>query len=154
MKKLSYVDFPKIPEELLLSIEGITDPNRPKPVTRGTPKYWIEGFSRKTMNDELIEWLHNNLPIKIDVVQYQVISQDVRQHTDLTTYAYNYQLTLGGPDVRTEFADESGNIVETHVIPTYQWVRLKSDVLHGVAGIEPGQLRIAVNIRTSEHYGD
>ena len=154
MRKLVYVDFPKIPEELLLPIEEIIDLNRPRATTDVVPAYKIPGFDRKLMNTELSEWLSENIPLKFEIMQYQVISQDVMQHTDLTTYAYNYQLTLGGPDVRTEFADESGNIVETHVIPTYQWVRLKSDVLHGVSGIEPGQLRIAVNIRTSEHYGD
>ena len=150
MRKLVYVDFPKIPEELLLPIEEIIDLNRPRASTAVVPAYKIPGFDRKLMNIELAEWLVENIPLKFEIMQYQVISQDVPQHTDLTKYAYNYQLTLGGPRVRTEFANSVGHIVESHIVPTYQWVRLDSNELHGVRGIVPGQLRIAVNFRTSD----
>lgn len=156
MNYIEYPNFPKVPEELLDSIESILDPNRPTPpLPTGTTirlKPLPEGsdYRRRVTNDNLVEWLDKNLPIvRQGPVQYQIMSTNMGMHKDTSRFAYLYLLSSGGSNVKTSFYNDDRELLESHVIPEHTWVKLSTHTYHGVTDVESDKHRIAIGIRTS-----
>ena len=137
---IKYLDFPKIPEDLLESVEDIL--NKPRFISIVKADY----FQTRPINQNLQDWLTNHLAFEFDA-RYQLIYTGLPIHKDLArTIAYNYLLVSGGHDVKTIIYDNDKNILETYIIPLKTWHSINTDMYHGVDGILLNNVRVALSI--------
>lgn len=149
MNYINYVDFPPVPENLLLSPEEILALPRIPSVTNK------DFFQLRPANDDLINWCWENItgvPFKFRA-QYQIIGYGIPIHRDQAlpngeprTLAFNYLLDCGGSNVATRIHDDDYTIVETEIIKPLRWHSIKVDMLHSVVGLVPGRFRIALSL--------
>ena len=141
---ITYLDFPNIPEELLESIEDII--NKPRYESVVTQNF----FQTRLVNKNLEDWLEKNLPCKF-MVRYQIIYPGLPIHKDMGNrkLAYNYLLSLGGNNVKTMIFDESKKLLQSETLPLKTWHSIKTDMYHGVFGIQSETPRIALSVTPS-----
>jgi hypothetical protein len=60
--------------------------------------------------------------------------------------AYNYLLDTGGENVRTAVYDKKYKPLQIERLELKRWHRINTGMLHGVHGIEPDKVRVAISI--------
>lgn len=68
-------------------------------------------------------------------------------HWDPRAYAINYVIQPGGDNVTTSFYDQSENLVESTVLPLFQWHMLDVQQLHAVSNIDSERVAITLSFR-------
>ena len=141
---ITYLDFPNIPEDLLESIEDILN----KPRYESIVKH--DFFQTRPINKNLQDWLEKNLSFDF-VAQYQIIYSGIPIHKDMgdRKLAYNYLLALGGSNVKTVIFDDSKKILQSEILPLKTWHSIKTDMYHGVFGLQPDIPRISLSVTPS-----
>jgi hypothetical protein len=144
MKYIEYLDLPKIPENLLESVQDIiSKPPSTSLVILDTFLF----FKQKNVSNELKEWLQSIFDFKIDPY-YQLIYNGLPIHIDKGNriYAYNYLLETGGNNVRTVIYNQNYKKLQSEILQINQWHRINTSMLHGVHGIELDKVRVAVSV--------
>jgi hypothetical protein len=138
---ITYLDFPNIPEDLLESIDDIL--NKPRLISVGEQDY----FQTRPLNKNLEDWLKNNLPCKF-ITRYQIIYPNLPIHKDRGNrrLAYNYLLSLGGNNVKTIIFDETKKMLQSEILPLMTWHSIKTDMYHGVFGVQNETPRISLSV--------
>jgi len=143
---IKFLDYPQIPEELLVPIEEILA----KPPEENMVKDF-EYFWNKRINPELEEWLRSKFKMKF-YAYYQVIHPNIPIHTDKPAFkndrkiAFNYLLALGGDNVITSVYDKDYKVLQSECLPLKTWHSLRVEMLHGVSGIADDKLRVALSV--------
>jgi hypothetical protein len=111
---IKYVDFPSIPNEILLEPHQIID----APYYAHNEKFEAmrhpfakENYFRKRVNPELKEWLLNTFTDKLGVFSsaYIIFNAHMAPHKDVRNMTYNYVIDAGGDDIATSIY--KGNVV-------------------------------------------
>jgi len=150
---IKYLDFPQVPKELLESVEDIiAKPAELLPMTPQRQKQQLEYFQNKTISDQLYHWLKGVFKFKF-YAKYQVIHRGIPIHTDKGAYegdrryAMNYLLDQGGSNViTTVYDDDQQTVLQTECLELKRWHTIQVEKFHGVEGIEPGKLRVALSV--------
>jgi hypothetical protein len=148
-----YVDFPKVPEELLEDPEVIfkkpplkLNRHLDSPDNPAERKHWPVAIS-----DPLYTWLKDNIFKEEILVWYTVSSGELEAHKDMRQYCYNYILVTGGDDVVT-YKKQNDKIVEYVKFEPKRWLKLDNHVLHGTFGEFKNGPRILLQITPIESY--
>lgn len=146
-KYIQYLNFPSVPEDLIISLATILD----------YPIYLLPGsksFHFKTLdaNDNLVAWLKDNIPIEFEHVRYQVIYNGITMHKDSTDRitVLNYLLDTGGDNVFTTVYDDNKNILQQECIEEKKWHFLSTNFYHSVGGNKFAKPRVAISIDTDK----
>jgi len=141
---ITYIDFPNVPEHLLESIEDIV--NKPRCESIVTQNY----FQTRLVNKNLEDWLEKNLPCKF-MVRYQIIYTGIPIHKDEGNrkLAYNYLLAQGSNNARTIIFDDSKKILQSEILPLKTWHSIKTDMYHGVFGLQKNIPRVSLSVTPS-----
>lgn len=146
-KYIQYLNFPSVPEDLIIPAEIILD----------YPIYLLPGiksFHFKTLdaNDNLVTWLKDNIPIEFVHVRYQVIYNGITMHKDSTDRitVVNYLLDTGGDNVFTTVYDDDKNILQQECIEEKRWHSLSTNLYHAVGGNKFIRPRLAISIDTDK----
>jgi hypothetical protein len=144
MKYIEYLDLPPVPENL---IESITDIINKPPKAYSTVPAEYNFFKTRNVNDDLAEWLQSIVEYKI-YPQYQLIYNGLPIHIDNGNRinAYNYLLDTGGKNVKTVVYNENYKPLQIEQLELKRWHRINTGMLHGVHGIEPDKVRVAISI--------
>ena len=144
MNYIEYLDLPPIPENLIESITDII--NKPPKVYSVLPSEY-DFFKTKNVNDDLASWLQSIFKYKI-YSQYQLVYNKLPIHIDKGNriVAYNYLLDTGGKNVKTVVYNEQYKPLQIEQIELKRWHRINTGMLHGVHGIEPDRVRVAISI--------
>jgi hypothetical protein len=107
-----------------------------------------KNFHMYMLPDHIEQWCRNNLPIRdTDICRLQrfINVVDIPKHIDSGRSGVNYYvLSSAGP--RTQWYSEN-QLVESIVVPQYQWVWLNTSKMHEVLNVgATGQDRIALSI--------
>lgn len=144
---IKYLPYPKIPDNLLPTVEEIIAADAENiPVDK-----YFESFAYKTVSKDLDDWLRTILRFKF-YAKFQVIKHTVPVHRDNPSfpgdrrYAINYLLQLGGDNVITTCYDDEMNITCQERLPLKTWHTIHVEKLHGISGIEEGNLRVALSV--------
>jgi hypothetical protein len=153
MNYVTYLNLPDVPPELLDNPEDIIarghDPMMPGPTDKPRTKPTRYDLNRGRISDELHAWLKTVIRQPF-LAQYQFMDVDLPMHVDRGRYSTVYLLQSGGEQVETKFYDENHNVVESVVLPTKQWAQLAVHNFHSVDGIENGNTRFALSIRSND----
>jgi hypothetical protein len=139
-----YINLPKIPQELLTSINFNSADYKPN----GTysPGYkWSDDF-----NQEVNKWCQANICENMYFAFQFIDGPSMEIHKDSKTLTkFCYILDPGGDNVETRFHDElnPSRVVESVVLQPLRWHILKVDSFHSVNGIEPGRTRFSITGR-------
>ena len=138
---ITYLDLPNIPEDLLESVEDILN----KPRYESIVKH--DFFQTRPISKNLQDWLEKNIPYDFSV-RYQIIYPGLSIHKDMGNrkLAYNYLLSLGGNNVRTMIFDDSKKLLQSETLPLRTWHSIKTDMYHGVFGLQPDIPRISLSV--------
>ena len=138
---IEYINLPSVPEELIDPIETIINSTRTSSIVKQ------DFFQGRPISVELQNWLEKNLSFDF-VAQYQVIYAGIPVHKDMgdRKLAYNYLLALGGSNVKTVIFDDSKKILQSETLPLKTWHSIKTDMFHGVFGLQKDNPRIALSI--------
>jgi hypothetical protein len=150
---IKYLNFPQVPEELLDSFEDIiAKTSELLPKTPQRQKEQLEYFQNKAIGQELDQWLHGIFKFKF-YAKYQIIYRGIPIHTDKGAYegdrkyAINYLLDLGGTNViTTVYDDDMKTVLQSECLELKRWHTIQVEKFHGVEGIEPEKLRIALSV--------
>ena len=147
MNYIEYLDLPTVPENLIESITDII--NKPPKVYSAVPSEY-DFFKTRNVNDDLASWLQSIFEFKI-YAQYQLVYKGLPIHIDKgnRTTAYNYLLATGGENVRTAVYNEKYKPLQIEQLELKRWHRINTGMLHGVHGIEPDKVRVAISIEQS-----
>ena len=141
MKYIEYLNLPIIPDNLLESVESILNKTRQESVVKS------DFFQTRLINKDLEDWLNTNLLFKF-VVRYQIIYPGLPIHKDLgdRRLVYNYILNQGGNNVKTLIFDDSMKLLQSELLPLKTWHSIKTDMLHGVFGIQKNNPRVVLSL--------
>lgn len=144
MKYIDYINLPTIPEDLLESCEDIINKPRVNSIVKQ------DFFQVRTVSNKLQDWLENNLSFKF-VVQYQIIYNGIPIHKDEgdRKLAYNYLLAQGGNKVTTVIFDDDKKLLQSETLPLKTWHSIKTDMFHGVFGLQKNNPRISLSVTPS-----
>ena len=147
MNYIEYLDLPPIPENLIESVTDII--NKPPKIYSTIPSEYTF-FKTRNVNDDLASWLQSIFEFKI-YPQYQLVYNGLPIHIDKGNRinAYNYLLDTGGENVRTAVYDEKYKPLQIEKLELKRWHRINTGMLHGVHGIEPDKIRVAISIEQS-----
>lgn len=147
MKYIEYLDLPTIPENLIEPIQDII--NKP-PKTYSTVPSDYPFFKTRYVNEDLESWLQSHFEFKI-YPQYQLVYNGLPIHVDKGNriLAYNYLLDTGGDNVKTAIYDEKYKLLQIEKLELKRWHRINTGMLHGVHGIEPDKVRVAISVAQS-----
>jgi len=125
----------------------------------------IANFAFLDASNELVEWVKNNIPLKIRGTNIQVMhgGEIITPHIDeIRSSALNYILSPGGDNVSTSFYISNDpnlmampqmafpynrlNLLESNVIPCEQWHTLNVQKIHGVENLDINKHRISISI--------
>jgi hypothetical protein len=143
---INYINYPSIPEELLLSVDEIISLPAEANLVKEFQTFW-----NKKINPELEEWLRSSFKMKF-YAYYQVIHHKIPIHYDKPAFkgdrriAFNYLLDLGGDNVITSIYDKDYKTLESKCLPLKKWHSIKVEMLHGVEGIDPNKFRVALSV--------
>jgi hypothetical protein len=146
---ITYLDYPKVPEELLKELPALLSTEDEFPKFTGVENY--AAMQCYQITGPLLEWIKNHIPIKFSSVAHiNHISDTIVIHRDyqVERYKVNYIFDAGGPAVQTRFYDDDKNLIDQHVVPEGQWHTFDSMIYHNVTGIIPGSNRIAITLST------
>jgi hypothetical protein len=141
---IKYLNLPKVPEELLDSVDSIINQNSEEMLVRD-----FAHFQYRTVNKKLDEWVHSVFKIKC-YAKYQIIYDGIPIHKDNPSspgdrrIAFNYLLDTGGNSVITSVYDDNKNLLQAECIPLKTWHSLVVEKYHGVEGIET--IRVALTV--------
>ena len=130
------IDIPSVPADLILTMEQVQVLTPIVLYHEDRSIYEVEWYRVYTCNQELTDWVHENFPMEIDLVEYVISDQAIVIHTDLgRNRAYNYLLAPGGKDVITEFytADRT-QLINSIECETNRWYELNVGLPHKVSG--------------------
>ena len=147
MNYIEYLDLPPVPENLIESITDII--NKPPKLYSAVPSdYYF--FKTRNVNDDLAEWLQSIFEYKI-YSQYQLVYNGLPIHIDKGNRinAYNYLLDTGGKNVKTAVYNENYRPLQIEQLELKRWHRINTGMLHGIHGIEPDKVRVAISIEHS-----
>jgi hypothetical protein len=135
MNLINQLDFPQIPEELLLSKQEVEEALTPVTLYhRDGTVYSAPWYHVYTCNDTLSAWIKNLLPFEVQYVEYIISDQAITLHKDIgRTRALNYILDTGGEQVTTEFFDDDENLLLQKVCEPHTWYDLNVGMYHRVA---------------------
>ena len=138
---ITYLSFPDIPDDLLESIEDILNKPRYESVVKQ------DFFQTRLINKNLEDWLERNLSFKFSV-RYQIIYPGLPIHKDMGNrkLAYNYLLAQGGNNVKTMIFDNTKKLLQSEILPLRTWHSIKTDMYHGVFGIQKDNPRVALSV--------
>jgi hypothetical protein len=133
MPNFQYIDLPPVPESLYTDVyKSLRNPSYNTTEVR---RYYISEATQSIY--DFISTIFE--PWMYDTVNIQLIRKDMPWHIDgRRTEVYNYLLSTGNPNVKTNYKNES------IVIEPYRWHRLDTSVLHNVTGMQPGNARLAI----------
>lgn len=148
MKYIEYVNLPNIPENLLELPEDILNKPRSNSIVKQ------DFFQARPISNELQDWLEKNLPFKF-VAQYQIIYLGLPIHKDEANrkLAYNYLLDQGGNNVKTIIFDDDKKILQSEILPLKTWHSIKTDMFHGVFGLEKNIPRVSLSVTPDLNSG-
>ena len=144
MHYIEYLDLPSVPENLIESIQTIID--KPyKDASNVASSYAY--FKTKYVNNDLKDWLQSIFDFEI-YPQYQLVYNGLPIHIDKgnRVVAYNYLLDTGGDNVKTIIYDNSYKPLQIEKLELKRWHCINTGMLHGVHGIHPDKVRIAISI--------
>ena len=144
MNYIEYLDLPTIPEYLIESIPDIIN-KPPKNSSNVSSDYAY--FKTRYVSDNLKSWLQSIFDFEI-YPQYQLVYDGLPIHIDRgnRVVAYNYLLDSGGDNVRTAVYDDKYKLLQIEKIEVNRWHRINTGMLHGVHGIKPDKVRVAISI--------
>jgi hypothetical protein len=144
MNYIEYIDLPKVPEQLIESIQDIIN-RPPKDFSNVSAEYTY--FKTRYVNDDLKSWLQNIFNYEI-YPQYQLVYKGLPIHVDKGNriVAYNYLLDTGGDNVRTAIYDDKYKLLQIEKLELRRWHRINTGMLHGVHGIQSDKVRVAISI--------
>jgi hypothetical protein len=144
MNYIEYLDLPPVPENLIESITDIIN-KPPKASSNIASEYAF--FKTRNVNDDLAIWLQSIFKNKI-FAQYQLVYDGLPIHIDKGNRitAYNYLLDTGGENVRTVIYNDKYKPLQSETLEVKRWHRINTGMLHGVHGIDPNKIRIAISI--------
>jgi hypothetical protein len=149
MSYFSYIDLPKIPSELIESVDAIL--NKP-------PKHNIQIPTRYRKADPYpfiqIRNVEQNLKDYINyifnrkcLVQYQIIREGCYIHKDpQRRVAFNYILNTGGEYASTNVYTEDRQLIQSVCVERERWIALKTDVFHNVTNLTTERVGVSVEI--------
>ena len=163
---IKYVDFPTVPEEILLTPQQIID----APYFGYKPEFEEmrgetarKNYFRKRVNPELKEWLLKTFTsIGPFTAGYLIMNSIIGPHKDLRDLTYNYVIDTGGDDmvttvwsgnmkgvndeldhwhnVRVDSLNNQEKIergyLESLIVEPKKWCSLRSGMLHSVLGTQ------------------
>jgi hypothetical protein len=141
MKYIEYFNLPIIPDNLLESVESILNKPRQESVVKS------DFFQTRFIDKNLKNWLETNLLFKFSV-RYQIIYPGLSIHKDMGNrkLAYNYLLSLGGNNVKTMIFDDTKKLLQAEILPLKTWHSIKTDMYHGVFGLEKDNPRVSLSV--------
>lgn len=147
MNYIEYINLPPVPENLIESIPNII--NKPPKTYSAVPSNY-DFFKTRNVNDDLASWLQSIFDFKINA-QYQLVYDGLPIHIDKGNriIAYNYLLDTGGENVKTAVYDEKYKPLQVETLELKRWHRINTGMLHGVHGIDPSKVRIAISVAQS-----
>ena len=158
MEEMTYkllTNIPKLPENLILSVEEVLELEN-HAVWEGATK----NYTLHRCQDELREYLEELFPERKDF-WYQTIVQELPMHKnknfsefynrELPGTRINYLIDAGGENVQTIWYKEVSKENEVYISPTHNvvfpihtWHELKVFIYHSVVNIEKGRRRFAI----------
>ena len=143
MKYIKYVDLPRIPKHLIEPLKNIINkPSRDFNYVSAEYKY----FKLKPVNNDLKSWLQPLFEFEI-FPQYQLVYDGIPIHVDADRiFAYSYLLDTGGDNVETAIYDENHKLLQSEILELKRWHYINTSMLHGVHGINPLKVRIAISV--------
>ena len=144
MSHIEYINLPNVPEHLIEPIQDIIN-KKPKHYSSVTSEY--EYFKTKNVSQELKDFLQSIFDFEI-YPQYQLVYDGLPIHIDKgnRVIAYNYLLDTGGDNVHTIVYDSNYKPLEIKKLELKKWHSINTSMLHGVHGIMPNRVRIAISI--------
>lgn len=136
----NYLDYPQIPEELLLS--KISDFDHLDNIFQ-LPNY---PFYKQYLitNDGLMDFLKSIFPFNF-YATYQIIRNGIAIHKDFDrTETLNYLIDAGGPDATLTLFDDNKQPIHSEVIEIKRWHRIDVTVNHNVSNFSSHRIAISV----------
>ncbi len=135
IKTVEKFNFPPIPEHLILSLEEIRKLNPVVLKKSDGSVYEVDWYRSYFCNEELTQWIKDNIPINVHYVEYIVTTKPVTLHTDLgRKEAFNYILNAGGDNVVTEFySEDKSTLIDKIVCEPETWYGLNVSAPHCVS---------------------
>lgn len=161
-----YLNLPSIPENFFNDCLEKTKLIGIDPKVNSFNLYRAPMNRATVLPDNLLEWINDNIMARLyakgnrkkhnallNITTYQKFYSRQEtwgthpRHIDVgRTGALNYYFTTGGTDTRIMWHNKSEIIAEAGPILPLKWCLLKTDILHSVKNIEPGQTRYFVSI--------
>ena len=142
---VQYVNFPAPPKDLLdsISLDLTTYKNTQTGKANPDTYFWTDEH-----NQEIDQWGKKNI-CNESYFAFQFMTGVSNLHKDSNSkIKLNYIITTGGPDVFTEFYDDTKETkLMRYQIETHRWHLFKADVFHQVLGIEPNNFRFAITAK-------
>ena len=140
---IRYLNLPKIPNEILDSLNYNFDQYSFKATYLNGAYKWSDDFSQ-----QVDTWCKQNI---CDTMHwgFQFMNNDIIAHKDVgTEVKLTYLIDTGGSNVKTNFfEDDKTTMTHSFVIPTHQWHILHASRYHSVEGIESGHTRFSLTGR-------
>jgi hypothetical protein len=130
------IDILPVPAELILPLDRMSELNPVVLYHRDGSTYQVDWYRVYTCNQELTDWVIDNFPMEIELVEYVVSDHAIFMHTDLgRNCAYNYVIDTGGTNVVTEFyAADQTQLVDSIEYQANKWYALNVGIPHRVTG--------------------
>lgn len=172
-----YLDYlPPVPDNLvsdiLSGIKNMPVDNMPpmRSIKNGNQVFENVLYKRYTPNQELLDWIHNNISNQYTTIGVQIQDPGKTNHThaphadaSFRNWVLNYSLQTGGPNVITSWYQCNGapvvrpspeayrpaDITEFEKIESVQfepcrWHLLNASILHGVENIQTDRISISL----------
>ena len=147
-----YIDFPKVPKELLEAPEVIF---KKPPLTFKNQLDSPKDLAKRThwpvaVNDKLLVWLKDNIARKC-YVWYLISTTTLPDDRDHRQYCYNYIIETGGDDVLIYGKIDKNNTEWVQFEPN-RWIKLNTHLTHVTVGKFENGPRILLQITPIESY--
>jgi len=132
------VDLPLVPVDLIVPLEQVGKLNPVVLYHQDGSVYQVDWYRVYTCNQELTDWVIENFPIEVELVEYVVSDQAIIMHTDLgRNCAYNYLIDTGGTDIVTEFySSDKTQMLDSIEYQPNKWYGLNVGIPHRVNGTQ------------------
>jgi hypothetical protein len=140
---LCYLDLPKIPDSILDGLNrDYSEYYHASSAVTGSNQ--INTYS-DSFNTEINQWCQKNISEHL-YWGFMIMQRDLGPHVDVKTkIKLTYVIDPGGNNVTTEFYEnDRSTLLESIVIQPGRWHIFRSDMVHAVRGIEPGQVRFSL----------
>jgi len=151
IKTIEKFDFPKIPDQLILSLDEIRKLNPIVLKNSDGSVYEVDWYRSYFCNNDLTEWVKANIPIDVYYVEYIVTTKPVTVHVDLgRVEAFNYIIQPGGDNVHTNFytSNRQELIEQANCLP-YTWYGLNVGIPHSVCDNQTGT-RVIISVTSKD----